>query len=91
MTAHENSRLLPWHRGVFGVNVESVEVCFCGLGLPDCVPPIFFNIGGQARSGRAIFEHQMVFAVRKHMAKGLCRATAHGKDFSAWQSLCAVL
>jgi hypothetical protein len=54
MTAHKNSRLLPCHRGVFGVSVEPVEVCFCGLGLPDCVPPIFFNVGGQARSGRVV-------------------------------------
>jgi hypothetical protein len=51
MTAHKNSRLLPCHRCVFGVNVEPVEVWFCGLGLP---PPMFFNVGGQARSGRVV-------------------------------------
>jgi hypothetical protein len=88
MTAHKNSRLLPCHRGVFGVNVEPVEVCFCGLGLPDCVPPIFFNLGGQARSGcvvgrcssiegylPCVSTWQRVFAVPWRMAK----ASRHGK------------
>jgi hypothetical protein len=34
--------------------MEPVEVCFCGFGLPDRVPPIFFNLGGQSRSGRVL-------------------------------------
>jgi hypothetical protein len=88
MTAHKNSRLLPCHRGVFGVNVEPVEVCFCGLGLLDCVPPIFFDVGGQARSGRVVGRcssikgslpcvstWQRVFTVPWRMAK----AIRHGK------------
>jgi hypothetical protein len=35
---NKSSRLLPCHRGVFGVNVEPVEVCSSSVGLPDRVP-----------------------------------------------------
>jgi hypothetical protein len=45
---NKSSRLLSCHRGVFGVNVEPVEVCSSSVGLPDRVPAIFFNLGGQA-------------------------------------------
>jgi hypothetical protein len=45
---NKSSRLLPCHQGIFGVNVELVEVCSSSVGLPDRVPAIFFNLGGQA-------------------------------------------
>jgi hypothetical protein len=57
--------------------VEPVEVCFCGFGLPDHVPPIFFHLGGQSRSGR-------VLGRCSHMEESLpCNST--------WQRLFAVL
>jgi hypothetical protein len=68
---NKSSRLLPCHRGVFGVNVEPVEVCSSSVGLLDCVPAIFFNLGGQAWGASAADVRTL---------KGVCRAITHGKD-----------